>query len=218
MKKFSQLMCALALSGLTLLANAQGYSPDVYEFGGSGGLAFDPAPELSMGTGGTIEFWVGADWQTDPGYDPVILANAGEQGASYLIAMLRDRDGLAFVSGSQEEVVTFNFADGRFHHVALRIWPQEGIDVMVDGKFVGSADINVQDLPSAGLWLGTMDGSSSPYVGAIAALRIWRPVLPAEVLIEYSMQDVFASVHPNIDQLIAISDFSSGQLLVVQPQ
>ena len=92
--------------------------------------------QLVLADGGTIEFWVVPDWTSDPGYDPVIICNAGPEGASYLVAMLRDRDGIAIAAGEEEDVVTFDFSDGQLHHVAV-VQYDDGTAVFVDGEVAG---------------------------------------------------------------------------------
>jgi len=202
---------ALFLAGA---ASAQQYVPDVYEFDGSNALTFDPAPQLGLAGGGTIEFWVAPDWTGDPGYDPVIIANAGPEGAAYLVAMLRERNGLAIVAGADEDVVTFDFTDGQLHHVAMNQL-EDGIVVIVDGQVAGTSPIMLQDLPGAGVWIGSLDGEASPFVGALAGLRVWNVPIEPEVLVEFALRDIFDADHPNLESLAAMSDFTTGELLLV---
>jgi hypothetical protein len=209
-----KLLLAMLALAATAAATSQDYVPDVYEFDGSNALTFDPAPQMSLAAGGTIEFWVAPDWTEDPGYDPTIIANAGPEGASYLVAMLRDRDGLAFVSGVDEDVVTFDFADGQLHHVALSQL-EDGVVVIVDGQVVGVTPLMAGDLPSTGIWIGTLDGEANPFTGALAGLRVWSVPIEREVLVEYALKDIFDNDHPDLESLTAMSDFNTGELLLV---
>lgn len=199
---------------VVLPAGAQDYRPDVYEFNGSNMLDFDPSIMFEMASGGTIEFWVATGWQTPPDYDPALIVNAGPKGAHFLIAILRDRSGLAIVSGEDEDVALFDFSDGQFHHVAIRFFPDDGLDVMVDGRFVASSELTAGMLPSAGLWLGSIDGEGHPFRGAIAGLRFWGEPLTQQTLVDFSMKDVFESEHPQLQELLVISNFASGELLL----
>ena len=210
--------CLVACASLIIanVAAAQSYRPDVMEFDGRNSLTFDPAPQMILADGGTIEFWVVPDWTEDPGYDPVIVCNAGNEGASYLIAMLRDRDGLAIAAGDQEDVVTFDFTDGRLHHVAVNQL-EDGIVVFVDGQVVGTSELLLLDLPSTAVWVGSIDGRNNSFAGAIAGLRVWDRPIEQEQIVEFAMKDVFDNDHPDLASLAAMSDFRAGELLLVEP-
>jgi hypothetical protein len=205
----------LLLSLCAITAGAEQYTPDVAEFDGTTSLTFDPSPQLVLADGGTIEFWVVPDWTSDPGYDPVIICNAGPEGASYLVAMLRDRDGIAIAAGEEEDVVTFDFTDGQLHHVAV-VQYEDGTAVFVDGEVAGTSDLRFQDLPSVGVWVGSIDGENNAFRGAIAGLRVWDVAVPQEELVAYALEDIFAGDHPDLAWLSAISDFRTGELLLVE--
>ena len=202
----------LAISGLSAAA---AYTPDVGEFDGNNSMSFDPAPQLQLAYGGTIEFWVVPDWAEDPGYDPVIICNAGPEGASYLIAMLRDRDGIVIAVGDQEDVVAFDFTDGRLHHVAISQY-EEGTVVFIDGHIAGTSDLRFEVRPSAGVWVGSIDGQNNQFRGAVAGMRVWTVVVEQETLVEYAMKDVFSGQHPNLANLAAISDFNNEEFLLAE--
>jgi hypothetical protein len=193
---------------------AEPYTPDVAEFDGTNSLTFEPSPQLMLADGGTIEFWVVPDWTSDPGYDPVIICNAGPEGASYLIAMLRDRDGIALAAGEEEDVVTFDFTDGQLHHVAV-VQYEDGTAVFVDGQVAGTSELRFQDLPSVGVWVGSIDGENNAFRGAIAGLRVWDVAVPQEDLVAFALQDIFEGDHPDLEWLSAMSDFRNGELLLV---
>lgn len=194
---------------------AAGYTPDVFEFDGTNTLVFEATPALNLAAGGTIEFWVAPDWREDPGYDPTIVSNAGLEGPLYVIAMLRDKGGLALLAGDEEDVVTFDFNDDQLHHVAISQLA-DGVVVLVDGQVAGVSDLMFADLPSLGLWVGSIDGVDNQFVGAVAGLRIWRTVVEQENLVRYALADVFEEDHPDLDLLAAMSNFREGSLLVVE--
>ena len=207
----------LLLSLCAATTGAEQYTPDVAEFDGTTSFTFDPSPQLVLADGGTIEFWVVPDWTSDPGYDPVIICNAGPEGASYLVAMLRDRDGIAIAAGEDEDVVTFDFSDGQLHHVAV-VQYEDGTAVFVDGEVAGTSDLRFQDLPSVGVWVGSIDGENNAFRGAIAGLRVWDVAVPQEELVAYALEDIFAGDHPDLAWLSAISDFRAGELLLVEAE
>ena len=207
----------LLLSLCAATTGAEQYTPDVAEFDGTTSLTFDPSPQLVLADGGTIEFWVVPDWTSDPGYDPVIICNAGPEGASYLVAMLRDRDGIAIAAGEDEDVVTFDFSDGQLHHVAV-VQYEDGTAVFVDGEVAGTSDLRFQDLPSVGVWVGSIDGENNAFRGAIAGLRVWDVAVPQEELVAYALEDIFAGDHPDLAWLSAMSDFRAGELLLVEAE
>lgn len=208
---------ALSVFLLSITSGAHGdtYTPDVAEFDGSNAMAFEPAPQLELADGGTIEFWVGPDWIEDPGFDPVLICSAGAEGASYLIAMLRDRDGIAIAAGDNEDVATFDFTDGRMHHVAVSQF-EDGVAVLVDGQVVGTSDLRFAPLPSVGVWVGSIDGENNQFRGAIAGLRIWNTVVEQETLVDYALKDIFNEDHPDLAYLSAISDFTNGEILLAE--
>jgi hypothetical protein len=196
-------------------AAAQAYEPDVMVFDGELSLDFPPSPRLALATGGTLEFWVAPDWTADPGYDPVIISSAGPEGPSYLVAMLRERDGIAFAAGDEEAVFLFDFSDGQLHHVAISQYA-DGIEVYIDGRQVGSEPIMALDLPVTGVWLGSIDGENNTFRGVVAGLRLWQEVVPRETLVAFALKDIFANEHPQLDALAAMSDFNTAALLLVE--
>jgi len=208
----AQLLALLLLAAGA--AAAQDYEPDVIELDGSNSLAFDSAPQLALADGGTLEFWVAPGWQSDPGYDPVIVSYAGPEGAAYLVAMLAQRDGLVIAAGESEDYFAFDFSDSNLHHVAISQL-EDGLVVMVDGQTLGVSDLMFADLPAESLWVGTINGQDDAFVGAIGAVRIWNAVIDAEELVAFALMDVFENDHPDIDNLSAVSDFTTRQLLLV---
>ncbi|MEM7569343.1 MAG: hypothetical protein AAF337_06070 [Pseudomonadota bacterium] len=129
--------------------------------------------------------------------------------------MLPDRQGLVLYSGEEEYPFMFDFTDGRMHHVALNVF-SDGFNMLVNGTSVGEYEDALSDLPSEGLFVGSIDGEVDPFFGALAALRFWKSVPDRQVLMTYAMQDVVLGDHPDLDQLAALSDFNSDALLILE--
>lgn len=225
-RMFRGLLAALApgfapLAAALLLgtgASAQTYSPDILEVSERGPLAFEGLSAIDLSKGGAIEFWVAANWQGDPGFDPPVLINIGPEGILYQISVLRDRDGLVFANAGDEDVFLADLSDGRMHHVAINFM-EDGLEAYVDGALVGSSDLLPLALPSAGLFVGGMDSSEAARLdGAIAQLRIWGEPLSEDEITSYRMRAVLDSArgdHPAAQYLLAQSDFANGELLLV---
>ena len=220
-----QLAGLFALTAITLFPNAALAQdaapvtfPDFLELDGANGLYLLPDPEFSVLEGGTIEFWVEPDWTEAPDYDPVILSAAGPSGASYVIAMLAEKDGIGLISGDQGTVWAFNFDDDQVHHVALNFY-DGAVAAIIDGEPRGLIEMEMADLAPSGVWIGTADGNTAPFVGAIASLRIWGVPVEPEVLDTFRYFDVLADdteLHPDIDYLQVISDFNDTDVLIVE--
>ncbi len=193
--------------------HARVYTPDVAEFDGSSTLSFEPAESLFIGGAATIEFWVVPDWNTQPDYDPVVLSNAGPDGPSYLIAVLRDKDGLVLVSGKEKFLIPYAFNDSQLHHVAI-VETDSHTLAYVDGQLQGGTEFAIQDLPSLGLWVGSADGSTAPFIGALAEIRIWGTALSQTEIANYAGRDI--GDHPSRSELRASSDFVNDGMFIGQ--
>ena len=148
----------LALSPLPVFA--QSYSPDVLDVSESGPVAFDPTPRIDLADGGAVEFWVAANWQDDPGYDPPVIVNIGPEGILYQISILRERDGLVFANANDEDVFIADLSDGNLHHVSLNFM-EDGIEAYVDGALVGTSELLPLSLPSVGLFIAAQSDFSA---------------------------------------------------------
>lgn len=213
------LALSLMVSTLPSAAIAQDFTPDVIELEGSETLAFPPAPQLDVSQGGAIEFWIAPDWEGTLDYDPPVLINIGEGGISYLVSVLRGRDGIAFSNADEEAVFVADLSDGQLHHIAINIM-DDGLVVYVDGKVVGTSQIMPMALPSSGLFIGGLDiEGANVFRGAIGQLRIWAEPLFEEDIKEYRLRDVLepsGEDHPDIANLKAFSDFEAGELQLVE--
>jgi len=210
---------AMALCLAAAPAAAQDYSPDVIELDGEEALAFPPADQIDLSQGGAIEFWVAADWENGLEYDPPVVVNIGEEGISYLVSVMRGRDGIVFSNADAETVFLADLSDGRLHHVTINIM-EDGIVGYVDGQLVGTSDIRPMLLPSSGLFIGGLDAEgANRFTGAIAQLRIWGEPLFEEDIRDFRMKDVLdadGEDHPDIANLKAMRSFASGELVLVE--
>lgn len=209
-------LMALGTWCLASAAFANPVPPAMVEFTDGATFTYEADPQLDLSEAGTIEFWVGPSWTNEPDYDPVIVASNGPEGPSYLIAMLRGRDGLALVSGEDEAVVAYDFTDSALHHIAI-VQLSEGSAVYIDGRLVGALDVGFKSLPASGLWVATSDGTNQPFQGAIGGLRFWGTALEQDVLVEFAMHSPFdaSNPHPAIEHLRAAGDFATGELLLI---
>lgn len=218
MRSITVAAAALTLACSPAQLSAQAYSPDIIELGETGPFAFEPATQLDLSSGGAVEFWVAPAWSTDPGYDPPVLLNIGPEGISYLISVMRDRDGLVFSNDEDEDVFLVDLTDGNLHHVAINVM-DDGLEVYVDGAVVGTSDLKPSPLPSSGLYVGGLGvENTGTFEGAIGQLRFWKEPLYEEDIVTYRMRDVLdeqAGDHPDAANLAAMSDLTTGQMLLV---
>lgn len=195
---------------------AQSYTPDLLELDGTVTLQFPADDRMALEGGATIEFWVQPDWKSDPGYDPVILSNAGEEGALYLVAIAREKDGLGIMSGDLFEMVPFDFTDGKLHHVNITDYGDTML-VFVDGVLISELPLTFKKRPSKGFWIGSADGENDPFVGAIAGLRIWDIAVDADNVLDFMMALVAPQTgkdHPDLKWLVGVSDFQNKGFLL----
>ena len=211
-------LAALALVLAPCLALAQAYSPDILDVTESGPVAFEAQEKLDLADGGAIEFWVSGDWSEDPGYDPPVLINIGPEGILYQVSVLRDRDGLVFANANDEDVFMADFSDGNLHHVAFNIM-EDGLEVYVDGALIGDSELLPLSLPSSGIFVGGLStDAAASLTGAIGQLRFWSEPLEQQEIVDFRLRDVLSATsddHPAAEFLIAQSDFTTGELLVV---
>ena len=211
-------LCAASIA-VAGSASAQDYSPDILELDGVETLAFPPTEQINLAQGGAIEFWVAADWGEGLEYDPPVVINIGEEGISYLVSVMRDRDGIVFSNADAEAVFLADLSDGRLHHITINVM-EDGIVAYVDGQLVGTSEIRPMDLPSSGLFVGGLDAEGAyRFTGAIGQLRIWGEPLFEEDIEDFRMLDVLDAEgddHPDIANLKALSDFAAKELVLVE--
>lgn len=210
------LTTAIMCLGVGTASAQSGYRPDVANFEGGDSISLGSDPAFDPIGSNTIEFWVAAGWSSDPGYDPVILSNAGPGGVGYLVSILRDRDGLGIVTGDTEVYAAHDFSDGRLSHVAI-IEGDNLLSILVNGEVVASHEIDFREQPGAQFFIGSADGETAPFIGAIGQLRIWREALSRETLGAFVMSDVLSPTngdHPAIDTLSVMSAFEERTVLI----
>ena len=120
------------------------------------------------------------------------------------------------LAGDTYEVVPFDFSDGKMHHFAL-INYGEKTEVLVGNDLVAVLPMSIKSLPADGLFIGTSDGESNPFTGALAAVRLWGIPLAQDTVIDWAMSDVLAPQgpeHPDLRFLIGHSDFTTGDFLL----
>lgn len=213
------IVALLAMAVCAAPAEAQ-YIPDIVELDGQTTLEFPADERMILVGGSTIEFWVQPDWTEDPGYDPVVVSNTGAQGPSWLVAMLRDRDGIGVMVGEESDIAPFDFTDGEMHHVAVVDYG-EIVQVLVDNVAVADLDLTFRDLPSSGFWIGSADGANGAFKGAIAGLRIWDIAVSPDDISRFAMVDIFdeaTAVHPDLEWLVGVSDFANNDFVLQEYQ
>ncbi|MEP3051016.1 MAG: LamG-like jellyroll fold domain-containing protein [Erythrobacter sp.] len=198
------------------IVEAENYTLDMLTLDGTETLAFDADDRLAPAQQSTIEFWVKADWDDVPDSDPVVLSNAGPEGASYMVAIAPERDGLSVISGEQGEAVPFDFSDGKAHHVAL-IDLGDPLAVVVDGVVIDEIDMTLQALPSEGFFIGSAYGEDDGFIGTIGGLRIWDVAVSTTNLTKYQRKDVLdpSDPHPDLDYLTALSNFVDQDVILI---
>ena len=218
---FSLRVLMLSIAGFVgsiLSASAQqSYTPDVLTFDGATTLSVAPDPAFNLSTNFTIEFWVAAGWVEELGYNPVIVSNAGAEGANYKIVLLNDANGLAVITGDTQWHTEYKFSDEKLHHVAI-VGGEGEISIFVDGEIQANFEGAFATPPSASVTVGSDSGDNDLFIGAIGQLRIWKSPLSPTVLKTYAMADILAvehGDHPNIYNLSAISAFGEGEIYTV---
>lgn len=188
------------------------FAPVMAQFGGQGSLLLPPMPALDISNYGTIEFWVAAKWNGDPGYDPAIMALTGAKGARFAVLISADKSSLGVYAGPNYATVPFDFSDNAQHYVALTV-VADTITVMIDGEVQGTLDYGIANLPANRFSVGSM-GKFSPFIGDIGQVRIWDEAIDPDVLVQFSYREIAATgpnAHPDIDALVGISSFGNPE-------
>ena len=193
-------------------------TPAVGEFDGSNSFSVASDRSLVLASAGTIEFWVVPDWKGSLAYAPVILSNSGPSGAQYTIAISGKKDGLYLYAADQVGAIGYDFSDEQLHHVAL-VNLTDTTAVLIDGEYAGDLNFTFADLPTDTIWVGSLDGTNWPFVGALAGLRIWSTGLKPEELVTYALKSAETATpqHPSIEDLVAVANFNNATLRILQP-
>ena len=194
----------------------EGYQIDILNLDGTETLAFDPDPLLAPNEQSTIEFWVQPQWSETPDFDPVVLSNFGSEGASYLIAISAEKDGIIVSSDDMLEAAPYDFSDGELHHVALVDYG-DSVRLLVDLEYVADLPITFESLPSNGLYIGSADDTGDAFTGLIGGVRIWSVAVEDASLAQFARRDVAGEpAHSDVDALKLISDFTNRTVVLSQ--
>jgi len=209
--RISIVVTTLVLVSLTAVADD--YEPDIVEFNEQTGLSFAGHPAFNMGEGGTVEFWVAPGWQTDPGYDPVLLSSETDDDFSLVLSMLGDKTGLTIQTRDNYGEVSFDFSDGTMHHVAVVSLDGTTL-VMVDGQPLDELTLGLPNEVPTTLWMGSINGEDLPFVGAMGGFRIWDAAIELEELVVFALLDPLDPEfpHPDLSALSAFSDLTNDTI------
>ena len=212
---FTRLLIATTLASTCGTALAD-YTPDTREFPASAPLELQSQPALALDGGGAIEFWVDAGWTQSTSYHPVILSNGHHTRPNYQLSITSDRAALAVRSGNQYGLFPYDFSTGGSRHVALLAYENRLI-AFINGKLIGSVAMTIRRTLPGRFTVGSAADGRAPFIGAISALRIWDVPLSPESIATYALRDVndADAPHPNLANLLAISDFNNGTVAVV---
>jgi len=192
-------------------------------------LRLDPDPSWEFESG-TLEFWVMALWDEDPGYFPCVVASRSSAEAEdpdapagptrFSVHIAPGRDEIGFFNGSAWGSVPFDFSDERYHHVALVTAGGE-TEVIIDGDSRGKIGLGYGPGSGLPLSVGTSDGASEPFIGALWSLRLWRaPLELAAIRTLSNLEGPPGESDPSGGSLVAYSSFRQGapELLIVSDE
>jgi len=167
---------------------------------------------LELGALATIEFYVRADWEDVPDYDPVILSALGKNGARYGVVMTRNKDSIGLFSSADWDNVEFDFDDGKRHHVAFVI-QGDLTDVYIDGSLVGSLAQGVaENVEPMTFHIGSLNGAMKYFTGELGIIHLWDTAVDPDDINTFKNKSVLTTarpVHPDQDMLVAYSEFSN---------
>ncbi|MEN8160341.1 MAG: LamG domain-containing protein [Myxococcota bacterium] len=227
-----RLLAPLLLAAWALPAAAQDAEPapslSPLLLDGETSLEVDPSPGLALGPACTIELVLATAWDDEDGVeghpgvlgrrtpadgdDPEALAAATQ----WSVHITPDRRAIGLFDGRYFGSVPFDFSDGELHHVAL-VTKAGRTTVYVDRRARGVIELGPGPERGLPLHVGSSDGGSELFIGAIASLRLWRRALgPEEVA---ALADVLGAPpegEVGLDPLAAYSDFTGeGPAIVV---
>ncbi len=210
--RFLRLFVLASCLSWALHVNADPYKPPIARFDGNNSISFPADLSLDFSEYATIEFWVAATW-TELDDDPTILSYVGAEGSRFALILTGDRQGIGMLAGEDWDAVSFDFSDGKMHHVAF-VFLGDETDVYIDGEFGRTLAVSIADVPARRLNLGSYNGVDGGFPGALAGLRIWDAPLDADYIAAFRQVDVTSERgrrHPMIDSLVAISYFADGR-------
>jgi len=196
---------------------------------GESSLDIAATRDLDLGDTGTIEFLVAAEWEEDPDYFPCVLASRdvydgddpeGLAAATrYSVHITGDRAQIGLWNGRDWAAVPFDFSDAEFHRVAI-VTRGARSTIVVDGEIRGELEIGYGAASGLPFHVGSADGASDFFGGAISSLRLWRAALSPEVLAGLgNSAGPPPPDHPDAPHLVAYSSFSATEptLVLAEP-
>ena len=192
---------------------------------GETSLDYEPGPALDLGSSGTIEFWVAALWSEDPGFFPCVLASRaaydGEDPAGlaaatrYSVHISGDRQEIGLWNGRYWGSAPFDFRDENLHHVVIVTDGGRSM-IVVDGETRGELEIGYGSAAGLPFHVGSSDGESEFFLGAVDGIRLWRAALGSDVIEALSEIDgALPPEHPNARDLVAMSSFTESEHEIV---
>jgi Concanavalin A-like lectin/glucanases superfamily len=187
--------------------------PQTARFTGSNGIDLPGHETLDLGDVSTIEFWVRPGW-TKLGQDPVILSAIGDNKLRYAVFMAADKQGIGLYSDRDSDLAEFDFSDGAAHHVAF-VNQGELTDVYVDGELADTITVTFDtSIATRSFHIGSADGTSAPFTGAIGEIRLWDTALEGDDIAAFMRTGILSKeglTHPDIASLVGVSDFANGR-------
>ncbi|MEN8158933.1 MAG: MAC/perforin domain-containing protein [Myxococcota bacterium] len=217
-----KLRVALAI-GLLLQASAADAQdqPEPIVFDGRSTLSLAPHEDMERGGDeGSVDAWLAALWQSDPGYDPCLVAmrkppagegrSAAARATRFSVHIGAGRDRIGLSNGRSTAWLPFDFSDGEYHHVALAT-RGPSTEVVVDGQPLGALPIGFgagRDVP---LQLGSADGQSDFFLGAVLSVRLWNKALSSDDLADLAeLTGAPRAGSPLARRLVAWAEFTTS--------
>src|SRR5262245_30097822 len=162
-------------------------------FDGRSAITVPPNPAFDAGSEGTVDVWMATSWTESPGYDPGLVAvrsPAPEGGSAaaatrFSVHIAAARDRIGFWNGRSWGWLPFDFSDGEYHHVALAT-KGASTEVVVDGRALGAVPLGFGPGRGLPLQVGSADGATEPFIGAVLSLRLWSASLSTEQIARVS--------------------------------
>lgn len=188
------------------------FAPIMLAFDGKDALSYAPSSSIDIDGAGTVEMWVKATWQGDPGYDPAILSYQGPTGPRLAAVLTSDAKALGVFANKYYATIPFDFSDGQLHHIALTLLADQTI-VMIDGEVRDTLGFGMANLPANELSIGSL-GGYSPFIGEIGQIRFWDEPIDPETLVDFAWKPLASdgpNAHPDIAALVAVSTFGNPE-------
>ena len=190
---------------------------------GETSLDAESSPALDFGAESTLEFAIAAAWQDDDdvlGFPAVVGRREPYDGSEpavfeevthFSVHLSDDRRSIGLFDGTRYASVPFDFSDGGLHHVAL-VGAGGRTRVFVDRELRGEIPFTVGEPEDQALHVGSSDGQSELFAGAIASLRIWRAALTeAQVAAIAGVFGLPDEAEAPLGALVAFTDFTGAE-------